>query len=77
MNQQYRIGDQIVITKVGTVVRADWGFLKKQCEYQILFEDGNGNHVIATIPEWMVMGMNEQRLTSAEIQQLKDRGMPV
>lgn len=63
MNQTYRIGDKVIITKVGFIVKADCTMSDGECEYTVQFhEKGEPYLGRAIVKESIIMQTHEQRL---------------
>jgi len=79
MNQQYRIGDQVVISKAGTITKVEWNPYRKQIMYSVNFDDGTerlaGDYGSALVTDSVIMAANGQRLTPREIKELKEGGI--
>ena len=77
MNQNYRVGDQVLVTKVGTVVAVEWDEIFKCAQYKLRFEDGKVTLGYAIVSDAILMQPNEQRLSTEEIKALKEKGVEV
>jgi len=75
MNQEFKIGDLVLITKVGTVTKAEYCSIRKKVMYDIKFnEEANCLDGYAVVPE-EIMSQPNQKLTVQEIEKLKERGI--
>jgi len=75
MNQTYRIGDKVVIHKVGHVEKVVYDSVSKRIEYWIRFEDGQTSYGYANVTDDVLMQPGEQRLTQDEINRLFKDGL--
>ncbi|MBX4189748.1 hypothetical protein KW791_00400 [Candidatus Parcubacteria bacterium] len=76
MNQEYKIGDQVLITMVGTVIGAEISPVSGNVDYKIRFETEVRNYGLAIVNK-EIMSQTNQKLSAEDIQALKAKGIQV
>lgn len=75
MNQSYRIGDQVIVYKTGTVIGASYDVITGKVKYTIMFEDGKNHFGSAIVTQDVITQTADQVLKQSEIDLLNERGI--